>query len=70
MIRLNDHYFISWLMVVKKYEIKISDKKIYVNMTSQQYTDALDEYKSNCGPVMKEIRKNVKRLASLTSKQL
>jgi len=67
MIRLNDHYFISWLHVVKKYEIEIIDKKVFINMNSKEYKESLIEYKETLKPVLTEIRKNVRYLNSVTT---
>mgnify|MGYP006883188379 CR=1 FL=1 len=68
MVKLNDHYFISWLSVVKKYEFVVEDEKVFVYMSPTQYTEALYEYNKSYKPILKEIRKVVKLLAALTSK--
>ncbi len=68
MIKLNDHYFIAWLKVIKNYDFAILNNKVYVYMTPAQYGDALIEYNITHKPVLKEIRQVVKTLASLTSK--
>ena len=68
MIKLNDHYFVAWLKVVKGYTVDVNNAQVYVAMTPQQYTDALEEYTATHKPVLSEIRKVVKLLASLTSR--
>ena len=68
MIKLNDHYFIAWLKVVKHYEFSVVNNVIMVNMTPREYTEAKNEYENTHKPVLKEIRKVVKTLATLTSK--
>lgn len=70
MVKLNDHYFIAWLKVVKSYEFTLLDKAVYVNMTPMQYSAALKEYEDSHKPLLKEIRKVVKLLAALTSKSI
>lgn len=67
-VRLNDHYFISWLSVVKQKEYTIEENKIFVDMSNSEYTEFLEEYKSNYKPVLSKIRKVVKELNNLTSK--
>lgn len=67
MIKINDHYFIAWLVVVKKYEKVIKNKNIYIKMTSQQYTNSLEEYSVTMKPLLKEIRHCVRELNNLTS---
>lgn len=67
-IKLNDHYFIAWLSVVKKINYNIVDNKIFVEMSSSEYTDYLKEYNETLKPVLCNIRLTVKKLASLTSK--
>jgi hypothetical protein len=68
LIRLNDHYFIAWLKVVKNYNFNILNNTICVDMTYTQYSAVLKEYEQTHKPVLKEIRKVVKTLAALTSK--
>lgn len=68
MIKLNDHYFIAWLKVVKQYEFTVTNGVVMVKMTPREYTEAKNEYTSTHKPVLKEIRKVVKTLAALTSK--
>ncbi len=68
MIKLNDHYFIAWLNIVKGYEFVIGRNQISVYMTPAQYTQAKEEYELGHKPILKEIRRTVKLLASLTSK--
>lgn len=62
MIKLRDHYFISWLHVSKNIEYNINNNNIYVDITSKEYTDYLEEYKKTMKPILKEIRKTVKKL--------
>jgi hypothetical protein len=66
-IKLNDHYFIAWLNVVKKKDYDIKNGKITVDMTSKEYGDFLEEYKNSHKPVLVKIRKVVKELNILTS---
>lgn len=68
MIKLRDHYFIAWLKVVKGKEIFLSKDGIYVNINKSEYRDALEEYDASLKPVLKEVRKIVKELASFSSK--
>jgi DNA-binding cell septation regulator SpoVG len=68
MIKLNDHYFIAWLKIVKGYPIVKKAEGIYVEMTPENYSKGLTEYENTHKPVLKEIRKVVKELASFTSK--
>lgn len=64
MIKLRDHYFISWLKVVKNKEIIIDNKlsSILVDITSNELSTYLKEYNNTLKPILKEIRKNVKEL--------
>lgn len=66
MIKLRDHYFISWLKVVKNINVHIHENVIYVDMSPKEYTEYLEEYNNTLKPLLKEIRKSVKELASLT----
>jgi DNA-binding cell septation regulator SpoVG len=68
MIKLRDHYFIAWLKVIKKYIITFNEYGIFVDMNSEEYSQALKEYKESFKPLFKEIRKIVKELAQYTSK--
>ena len=68
MIKLNDHYFIAWLNIVKGYEFVVGQNGVSVYMTPAQYTQAKEEYENSYKPILKEIRRTVKLLASLTSK--
>lgn len=67
MIKINDHYFIAWLKTIKEYNFEKRSSGIYVDMTKEQYTLALKEYKETYKPILKEIRKVVKELATFTS---
>ena len=67
MIKLNDHYFIAWLKVVKKFEVSLTNKGTYVFMSQDEYTKSLREYKTIYQPILKEIRKTVKELAIHTN---
>ena len=66
MIKLNDHYFIAWLKIVKNIKINTLNG-IKVDMTSKEYTEYLKEYNQSLKPILKEVRKTVKELNSLTS---
>jgi len=68
MIKLNDHYFIAWLKVVKNYDFTIVNNAVYVDMSSLEYSESLKEYQETDKHVLKEVRKVVKLLAALTSK--
>lgn len=68
MISLNDHYFIAWLNVQKEKEYTINNGKIMVEMSSEEYTNFLEEYRETHKPVLTKIRKVVKELNNLTSK--
>ena len=68
MIKLNDHYFIAWLKIKKSYGIIVTNNSILVEMTPNQYTTALQEYESTDKSLLKEIRRLVKELNTLTSK--
>lgn len=67
MIKLRDHYFIAWLKVVKERDIFISEDGIYVDINKKEYDEISQEYSDTLKPVLKEIRKMVKELASLTA---
>jgi len=67
MIKLRDHYFIAWLRVLKKYEIEFNDGAVFVDMSSKEYTQALQEYDETLKPLFKEVRKTVKELAQYTA---
>lgn len=67
-IKLNDHYFIAWLNIVKEINYQVEDNKILVDMTSNEYTMYLEEYKETHKPTLSKIRKIVKELNILTSK--
>lgn len=67
-IKLNDHYFVAWLHAVKKIDYIINENKILVDMSPIEYTEYLQEYTLTLKPVLVNIRKTVKVLASLTSK--
>lgn len=67
MIRLRDHYFVSWLKVVKQREIHIIDSDIYVSINNLEYNDLLKEYESTLKPVLKQIRKFVRELKQQSS---
>ena len=68
MVKLNDHYFIAWLHTVKGYEFVVGENGVSVYMTPAQYTEAKEEYESGYKPILKQIRRTVRLLASLTSK--
>lgn len=68
MIKLNDHYFISWLSVVKNINYIVRDNKVYVEMTPSEYTEFLEEYKTTIQPLLKNVRNTVKILNDLTTK--
>lgn len=76
MIKLNDHYFLSWINVVKQKSIKIEKGNIFADITSAEYSTFLKEYniplndtdsynnisaKELCG----NIRRVVKKLNSI-----
>lgn len=65
MIKLRDHYFVAWLNVVKdvRYNIEINNNEILVEMTREEYTKYLEEYKTGIQPVLKKIRFVVKALS-------
>lgn len=67
MTKLNDHYFIAWLKVKKKYNFTIVDRKVVVDMTDKEYTELKAEYEKTDKPLLKEIRQVVKELVFLTS---
>jgi len=46
MIKLNDHYFISWLNTVKQKRIHIRQEGIFVDIISSEYLSLLEEYSS------------------------
>jgi len=69
MIKLRDHYFIAWLKVSKNYSVTMSEKGIFVDINNKEYKEALDEYNDTMKPMLKEIRKFVKELATFTSNQ-
>ena len=62
MVQLNDHYFISYLVVVKGMKFEIKNNKIYVAMTTTQYTEYLEEYKTTIKPILVHVRNIVKKL--------
>jgi hypothetical protein len=66
LIQLNDHYFLSWLEVVKHKKLIIKNQKCYIEMSSSEYSTFLDEY-SEIKPVLKQIRARVKYLAQHTT---
>jgi len=66
LIKLNDHYFIAWLNVVKGYKVEVKKEGIYVHMTPQSYSIALSEYSESYKPILKEIRAFIKKLNHLT----
>ena len=70
MIKLNDHYFIAWLKVVKGYSVDLESSNIAVDMTPAEYTAGLEEYNSTAKPVLKEVRTMVKTLAGLKKPQM
>jgi hypothetical protein len=65
MIKLRDHYFIAWLNVVKDihYSINNNNNGVLVDMSRDEYTKYLEEYKSSIQPVLKKIRVVVKELS-------
>jgi hypothetical protein len=66
LIQLNDHYFLSWLEVVKHKKLIMRNQKCYIEMSSSEYSTFLDEY-SEIKPVLKQIRARVKYLAQHTT---
>lgn len=63
MIILRDHYFVAWLNVTKNISYNINNNnEIQVNMTRNEYTTYLDEYKNDLKPVLKKIRFIVREL--------
>lgn len=70
MIKLRDHYFIAWLKVVKEKEIFMSEDGIYVDINKSEYKEISQEYSDTLKPVLKEIRKIVKELASFTANKV
>lgn len=66
MIKLNDHYFVSWLNSVKNIKYNIMDKKIYVNISSDDYNKYLHEYNVTMKPILRNIRKIIRELNSDT----
>ena len=67
MIKLNDHYFIAWLNIVKKIDFVVINNSVNVFMSSEEYSEYLREYKLTLKPLLKEIRSTVKALNNLTS---
>jgi len=65
-IKLNDHYFISWLNVVKGINYQIIDNKIVVDISSKEYAIMLEEYNKDLKPLFKSIRATIKELNKLT----
>ena len=63
MIKLRDHYFIAWLNVVKDIRYSINNNEVLVDMSRDEYTKYLEEYKSGIQPVLKKIRVVVKELS-------
>ena len=63
MIKLRDHYFIAWLNVVKDIHYSINNNEVLVDMSRDEYTKYLEEYKSGIQPVLKKIRVVVKGLS-------
>lgn len=63
MVKLRDHYFISWLAVMKGISYNINKyNEIEVDMTPQEYSAHLDEYKQGMKPVLSKIRELVREL--------
>jgi hypothetical protein len=67
LIKLNDHYFIAWLNIVKKIDFVVINNSVNVFMSSEEYSEYLREYKLTLKPLLKEIRSTVKALNNLTS---
>jgi hypothetical protein len=56
MIKLRDHYFIAWLNVVKDIHYSINNNNgVLVDMSRDEYTKYLEEYKSSIQPVQKRF---------------
>lgn len=67
MVKLRDHYFIAWL-TTRGYEYTVNSKnEVLVNMSQDDYAKLKDEYNKDLKPVLKEVRKTVKILNTLTS---
>lgn len=66
---LNDHYFVSWLNVLKDKDYIIENGKVYVlDLTPTEYGKFLEEYKTSYKPILQKIRKVVKELNNSTTK--
>ena len=67
-IRLNDHYFISWLHIVKHIDYNIVNNNVIVYMKQDEYNKFLLEYEDTHKPLLREIRKTIKLLNNLIAK--
>ena len=66
MIRLRDHYFIAWLKVFKGYKVIFSKNGVLVNINKNEYEKVQKEYETSLKPLLKEVRKTVKKLSELS----
>jgi len=62
LIKLRDHYFISWLNVEKGIPYVINNNEIMVGMSTKEYYEYLKEYENSAKPLLKKIREIVKEL--------
>lgn len=59
MKKIRDHYFASWLKIVKNLDCKVGDMCLEFEINSKEYNEFYNEYKA-IQPLLKEIRNTVK----------
>jgi len=69
LIKLRDHYFISWLKAVKNINYTIdSQLNILVNISSEELKQFQEEYNSTLKSTFQSVRSLIKELNILTTK--